>query len=111
MTGNIIGYIIWLMVSCVFFIIGIVSRKSKLPVGFFANVRATEESEIADIRGYNHAVARIWFVFAVVLAPLGLPLLAGQNSPLVMITVVGSLWLCIAIYVMYMRVEKKYRKK
>lgn len=111
MAGSIIGYIIWVLVSIVFFIIGIVSWKSKMPVGFFSNIKSPETSEIADVKGYNHAVARIWFVFAAVMALLGLPLLAGQNSPLVMITVIGSLWLCIAICVMYMRVEKKYRKK
>lgn len=109
--GNVIGYIIFLLVCALFVVIGIVSWNSKAPVGFFSNVKAPDDSDISDIKGYNHAVARIWFVFAGGLALLGLPLLAGQNSPLIIITVIGSLWLCIALIVVYMRVEKKYKGK
>ncbi len=111
MAGSIIGYIIWVLVNIVFFIIGIVSWKSKVPVGFFSNFKSPENSEIADVRGYNHAVARIWFVFAAIMALLGLPLLAGQNSPLIMISVIGMLWLCIGVCMAYVKVEKKYRTK
>lgn len=109
--GNVIGFIIWILVCTLFVIIGISSWNSKTPVGFFSNAKAPDVSEIPDIKGYNHAVARIWFVFAGGFALLGLPLLAGQNSPLIIITVIGSLWLCIALIVMYMRVEKKYKVK
>lgn len=108
MTGNVIGFIIWMVASCIFVVIGFSSWHSKAPVGFFTFVRPPQ---VTDIKRYNHAVAIIWFVFAGCMALLGLPLLAGQNSPYVMISIVGMMWLCIGIVIAYCRVERKYRKK
>lgn len=107
MTGSVIGFIIWMIVSFVFAAIGFFTWNSKTPVGFFTFVKPPQ---VTDVRRYNHAVAVLWFVFAVCMCLLGLPLLAGQNSPYVLISVIGMLWLCIGITIAYCRVERKYRK-
>jgi len=49
--------------------------------------------------------------FAVVFMLLGLPLLAGDNSPLIVITLLGSLAEIVALMAVYVLViEKKYCK-
>ncbi len=104
-----IAFIIWSIVAIIFFIMGLIDRKSDKPVGFWANAKV---SEIENIPEYNNAVAKIWFVFAVVLELLGIPLLfIKQNSPMIMFAVIGMMILIIVIMVVYTKVEDKYRKK
>lgn len=58
----------------------------KKPAGFWANV---ETLEVFDIKKYNHAVAKLFGIFGIVLIALGVPLLAGQNSAWIMFSVLG----------------------
>lgn len=55
------GFVIWSLVSLVFFGIGFSSWKAKEPVGFFTGVKP---AKMKDITAYNRAVGKIWFVFA-----------------------------------------------
>lgn len=104
-----IAFIIWSIVAIIFFIMGLIDRKSDKPAGFWANAKIPE---IENIPEYNNAVAKIWFVFAVVLELLGIPLLfIKQNSPMIMFAVIGMMILIIVIMVVYTKVEDKYRKK
>lgn len=105
--GGIIGFIIWSAVVLIFVFIGIYAWNSDKAVGFFTGQKPPE---VTDIKGYNHAVAKIWFVFAAVMELLGLPLLAGQNSPYIMLSVFGVMFSVIGIIVAYVRVEAKYKK-
>lgn len=66
--------------------IGISAFGLKEPMGFWAN---SKMFEVTDVKKYNHAVGKMWIVFGVVMIVLGLPLLAGQNSPMAFITIVG----------------------
>lgn len=105
----IIEFVIWSMTALLFLGIGLWSRKSEKAVGFFSN---TKPPEVTDIAEYNKAVSVIWFVFAIILELLGLPLLfAGQNSPVFIIVVLGTFFLVIGIMIAYIRIEDKYRKK
>lgn len=104
-----IGFIIWVIVSCLFIGIGISSFRSKKAMGFWANM---EMFEVTDVRKYNHAVGKMWIVFGVVMLVLGLPLLAGQNSPIALLSAVGMMMEIIFLMIFYvMVIEKKYRKK
>lgn len=104
-----IAFIIWSIIAIIFFIMGLIERKSERPAGFWANAKVPE---IENIPEYNNAVAKIWFVFAVVLELLGLPLLfIKQNSPIIMFLVIGMMFLIIVIMGVYTKVEDKYRKK
>ena len=105
--GGIIGFVIWTVVAFIFVIIGISAWRADEPVGFFT---FQKPPEVTDIKGYNHAVAKIWFVFAVVMELLGLPLLAGQNSPYIMLSVFGAMFGVIGISVAYLKIEAKYKK-
>ena len=39
--------------------------------------------------GYNHAVGKLFVIYGAILIALGLPLLSGQNSPFILLSVLG----------------------
>lgn len=107
--GSIIGFLIWTIMGVMFLAFGIYSLLSKKAVGFWANAKTMD---VADVKAYNRAMAKLWFVFGIVFILLGLPLLAGQNSPLVFVSVIGVMLESIVTMAVYTTViEKKYRKK
>ena len=104
------AFVIWLLVSLLFIVFGIYITKSKKskPFGFWANAEAPE---VTDVEGYNKALGKLWIIFGVGFAVDGLPLLAGQNSPLILISVVGAMFLAIGVMVYYtLAIESKYKK-
>ena len=104
-----IAFIIWCLISCVFIGIGISCLFSKNSTGFWAN---TEAPEVTDIKKYNRAMCKLWCAFGIIMMLLGIPLLDGQNSPLVFITVSGILLEIVGLMIVYdLVIEKKYRKK
>lgn len=109
--ARIVAFVLWLFVSLLFVALGIYIIKSKKakPFGFWANAEAPE---VTDVKGYNKALGKLWIIFGVGFAVDGLPLLAGQNSALVMISVIGAMFLCIGIMVYYsLAIEAKFKKK
>lgn len=111
MTEGMIGFILWVLVGVVFLGYGIFMLSSKrrkaIPFGFWANAKVFP---VKDVTSYNKAVAKLWIVFSVVFMFLGVPMLSGQNSPLILLSIVGTMVAAIitmAIYVMV--IEKKYR--
>ena len=108
MAGRIIGFMIWSAIGCLFICLAIYSYFSKKPVGFWANADAFE---VTDIKKYNHAVAKLFCIFGIVLIVLGIPLLAGQNSPWILLSVAGLVMESIIAMVVYtLVIEKKYKK-
>ena len=106
--GRIIGFVGWSLCSLLFVIIGIVAWNKKEPMGFWAQA---EPPKVKNVKAYNRAVAKIWFFFAVGMFLLGLPLIiGGQNSPLIVLSILGSMFLVIGICVIYVFVEKKYKE-
>lgn len=106
--GRIIGFVIWALCSLLFVVIGIIAWNKKEPMGFWAQA---EPPKVKNVKAYNRAVAKIWFFFAVGMLLLGLPLIiGGQNSPLIVLSILGSMFLAIAICVIYIFVEKKYKE-
>lgn len=105
-----IGFVIWILVSMMFFGFGISSFKANKPVGFWANAKTPE---IEDVSAYNRAVGTLWCGFAIVFTLLGFPfLVAEQNSPLFFVTIVGVMLEVIVVAVVYtVKIEAKYRKK
>lgn len=105
-----LAFIIWLLLSLFFVGMGIhcfVSKKEQ-PFGFWANA---ETLPVKDVKAYNRALGKLWCVYGVVLALLGLPLLQGQNSAGVIISILGTMFASIGAMVVYVTViEKKYRK-
>lgn len=104
------AFIIWILVGLFFVGMGIfcfVSKKEQ-SFGFWANA---DTPQVKDVKAYNHALGKLWCVYGVVLALLGLPLLQGQNSAGVIIPILGTMFASIAAMIVYVTViEKKYRR-
>lgn len=108
MEGKIISFIIWSAFGIVFICLAIYSWFSRKPIGFWANV---EIFDISDIKKYNHAMAKLFCIFGIVLIALGIPLLAGQNSAWILLSVVGVMLEGITAMAIYsLVIEKKYKK-
>ena len=76
---------------------------------FWANVQMFE---VTDRKKYNVAVGKLFIIFGIVFILLGLPLLAGQNSPWIFLSVLGALLECIIVMIVYtVVIEERYRKK
>ena len=104
-----VGFVIWMLCSVVMVAFGICAFFSKriMPFGFWANAKVFE---VRDVRAYNRAVGKLWCVFGFVFALLGLPLLTGQNSPYIILSIMGCMVEAIGAMVVYVTViEKKYR--
>ncbi|MBE5882338.1 MAG: hypothetical protein E7289_08550 [Lachnospiraceae bacterium] len=111
MTEGIIAFVLWVAVSFIFVIIGIYDLRADKVVGFWSNGKRPEVKK-ENIKAYNRAVGILWIAFAIAYILLGLPLLAGDNSPYIVITLLGSIVCVIALMAIYVLViERKYCKR
>lgn len=60
---------------------------SKKEVGFWANAG---KFEVTDVKKYNGAVGKLFIGYGIVFILLGLPMLSGQNSPWIILSIGGS---------------------
>ena len=111
MEGRWIAFIIWSLMGVLFIAMGIydISSKKAKPFGFWANA---EVASIEDAKGYNRALGILWCVYGVLFVLIGLPLLAGQNSGSIIISILGTMFIGIGAMIAYVvGIEPKYRKK
>ncbi len=109
MDGRIIGFIIWTLCGCFIIGLGISAFFSKKPVGFWANIKIFQ---VNDIKGYNRATGKLFIVYGIIFIMLGLPLLSGENSPYILLSILGVMLETIAIMAIYsLFITKKYEKK
>ncbi len=102
-----IGFMIWAAVGCLIIGMGISAFFRKKAVGFWANV---EVESVSDIRHYNAAMGKLLIAYGVILILLGLPMLGGQNSPWIVLSVLGTMVETIAAMAIYtLTVVKKYK--
>ena len=111
MNEGLIAFIIWAIMGVLFIVMGIydlTSKKAK-PFGFWANAKV---APIEDVKGYNRALGKLWCVYGVLFTLIGLPLLSDQNSGMMIITMLGTMFISIGAMVTYVvRIEPKYRKR
>jgi len=109
--GRIAGFVIWLLAGGLLTGRGIyvsVSKKA-LPFGFWANA---EMFPVKDVKAYNRALGRLFILYGIVFMALGLPLLAGQNSPAIIFSILGVVAESIAAMAVYVLViQDKYEEK
>ena len=110
MTHGIYAFSAFALIGIFFLVMGIRCRNSNKPSGFWANA---EQFEVTDVRSYNRAMSKLWFVAAVLYTAIGLPLLTPANILLViLISVVGCMIVSIGLMIFFTTViEPKYRKK
>ena len=66
---------------------------------------------VTDVKKYNGAVGKLFIGYGIVFILLGIPMLAGQNSPWIILSIGGIMAESIAAMVIYtVVIEKIYRK-
>ncbi|MBR1701286.1 MAG: hypothetical protein IJ716_04960 [Lachnospiraceae bacterium] len=109
MSGAEIGFIIWVVVGLAIICIGIRALFSQKAVGFWANINPIS---VNDIKGYNRATGKLFISYGMIFVILGTPLLSGQNSPYLLLSVLGVMIETIVTMAIYsLVVEKKYGEK
>ena len=109
MNGSIIGFIIWVIVGFCIIGMGISSFFSKKTAGFWANIKTMP---VNDVTRYNHAIGKLFILYGVIFIVLGMPLVSDQNTPYILLSVLGVVIETIAIMAIYsLFIEKKYRGK
>ena len=104
-----IAFLIWAAAGLLFIGIGIFDFFSKKQAGFWANAKMFE---VTDVRKYNAAIGKLFIGFGIVFIALGLPLLSGQNSALIILSMFGVMAEAIFMMAIYtLVIEKKYKKK
>ena len=102
-----IGFIIWSSVAALITGIGIWSWNSTKPAGFYAGVTPPK---VKDTAKYNHAVGMLWFVYAFLFEALGIPFLfQKQNSPVFLLSVLGTAAITIGLMTAYHEILKKHQ--
>ena len=109
MNGSVIGFIMWAFFGCFMIGLGIRAFFLKKAAGFWANMKTLP---VNDIKGYNRATGKLLIAYGVVFIVLGVPLLSGQNTPYILLSVLGVMIETIAIMAVYhLSITKKYKEK
>lgn len=104
-----IGFIIWSSITFLLLGIGIWAWNSGTPVSFFSGVKPPE---VKDVRKYNHSVAVLWFVYAVLFELLSIPFFfLKQNHALFVVSILGTVVITIGLVIAYQRILRKCRKE
>lgn len=106
MNGKILAFILWSLCALVLAGMGVACRRAKQPMAFFANAEAPK---VRDARGYNRALSNVCLIGAALLELTGLPLLlAGQDSPLVLLMLPVVMFFCIGMMIAYHRIADRF---
>ena len=101
-----VGFVVWVLAGLCFMGLGLYAFRARKAVGFWANSRPPR---VTDVQKYNRAMGKLWLGFGFVFILLGLPLLAGQNSPLVLLSVLGVFGEVIGAVLIYtLKIGPKY---
>lgn len=99
---------IWALFGLIPIALGVYAFNSSRAVNLWANIKTTED--VSDVQSYNQAVAKLCWIFGIIFILLGLPLLSGQNSQLIIFSVLGTMFDCIFLIIMLRKIEIKYKK-
>lgn len=95
----IIGFLIWSITSIIILGIAISTWRSKEPTGFYTGVKPPE---VKDAKRYNHQVAILWLVYAILFELLGVPLLfLEQNSAFFVFVIFGVMAITLLLVIVY----------
>ena len=107
MDSTMLGFIIWAIVGAIKVFIGIGSLFSKKAVGFWANI---DVFPVKDIKRYNRAVGVLFICYGIIFSALGIPLLGGQNTPYILLSVLGVMIETILLMTIYnLVIAKRYK--
>lgn len=109
MTAKMWAFAGWAAFGAAFIVLGgyVAFSKKEKAFGFWTNAKTPP---VTDIKKYNRALGALECVFGVVFILIGLPLLAGEKSPLIIVSILGAMFLTIAAMAAYeIGIVRKYR--
>ena len=109
MIGIRIGFLLWTLCGSFIIGLGISAFFSKKAMYFWAN---TDPVPVRNIKAYNRAVGKLWITYGIIFMLLGLPMLGGQNTVYILLSVLGVVIETIAVMAIYsLYITKKYSEK
>ena len=104
-----IAFVIWGGIGLVLCGIGVSAWRSEKPAGFYAGIKPPE---VRDVRGYNRAVAVLWFAYAALFVLLGLPfLLEVRNKAWLILPILGTVAASFGLLIGYHFILQRYQKR
>lgn len=100
-------FFVWTAVTILYLFIGIITCNSKKTAGFFTGVKPPT---VKDVNKFNHAVAKIWFVYAIIFELFGIPFLWISEDSIygILIALFVMLW-ALGLIITYLVVEQRYK--
>lgn len=103
-----IAFCIWCLCGFFFMGLGIFCARQTKPIGFWANDKAPR---VTDVKRYNCALGKCWILYGTVFILIGFPILFSQNSPWILIPLLGVIFDTIALILAYtMIIAPRYIK-
>jgi len=104
------AFMIWAVCGAAFIVLGIFDSLSKKEVAFSFWANA-ETFPVNDVKAYNRAIGKLFCVFGIFFIILGIPLLGGQDSPFILLSIIGAMFETIIVMVVYVTVIEKNTEK
>lgn len=101
-------FLVYSLLAFLFAIVGWTSYNAKRPAGLWTFVKAPR---VTDLEKYNHAVGRLWYFFAAIFLIFSLASLVGQNGTVAIATLPCAAIAVFGVFMVYFRIEEKYRVK
>ena len=103
------GFYIYAACCALFYVFAVYVLISKKPAGI--GNRARRSVKVKDVRGYNRAVAKLFFAYGTLLLLSGIPTILDINPiASALISILGVSVASIALFLAAIRIEKKHRK-
>ena len=100
-------FMIWTAVSFFLAGLGLLAHRSDTPAGFYAGA---EPPQVEDVRGYNRAVATMWWGAALGFEAIGLILLrARQFSHIVTAVILLTAAWVFCLILCYRKIESRFK--
>lgn len=104
-----LGFFIFLIIGLLVVSIGIYTFFSLKARSYWSNT--VDIIHVTDIKKYNHKAGMIWMFYGIWIMVCGIPMLAGQNSPVALFSVVGIFSASIFLIIILMYLQLKYEVK
>ena len=109
MNDKIIMWLVCFGCAILFFVIGVYSKKRKMPMWFWSGSEV-KESEITDVKQYNKENGIMWQLYSLWYFAAGLAEIRSTIASAVILVLSCTVGLGLLIYT-YNRIYKKYKTK
>lgn len=104
------GFVVYAVSCALFYLLAVYALISKQPIGL--RTRGRRRSRVNDVRGYNRAVAKLFFAYGTALLLCGLPTIVDIDPmAALIISTLGISASVVALFIAGVKIESKYKGK